>query len=128
MGWIDRMKDIIGRARASGKNEEEVKAIIQQAADEATVTTAIKETQSKVAAAFGVPEKVLRDMPYIDEWKEYERQMAAVAYASRYVGTAARITTAKRRESNNYRKMHGLPMKRTWRRAKHGAGRGYGYR
>lgn len=54
--------------------------------------------------------------------------MAAVAYALRYAGTEAAITTAMRRESNNYRKMHGLPMKRRWRRAKHGAGRGYGYR
>lgn len=36
MGWTDKIKDIIGELRASGKNEDEVEELVQQAAEKAT--------------------------------------------------------------------------------------------
>lgn len=92
MGWIEMIKDIIGGLRASGKNEKEIEDIVQQASDKATIKAGKKEVEGKS-----------------------ERDAVDALY---YALEVMRIASKGQRqqESNNWRKMHGLPMRRKGKR------------
>ncbi|WP_455618836.1 hypothetical protein [Eisenbergiella sp.] len=139
MEWIERVKGIIGRLRGNGKTEPEIEEIVQQAADKATVTQEAEQTQAKVAEAYGIPCELLTS-------PEYEQQYAFFAKAAgeamrriiekiREAGmTAEQVEAALRmmhgsrqQESNNWRKLHGLPMRRKGRKRHGRAGRGCGH-
>lgn len=118
MGWIDYLKDVVKGLRATGKSEQEIEKMVSNAADKATVTPPVVVTISAEGRA------------------AFERQMAAVAEVAKKAGTDARdavdamsyavdamrtaasfgttasLKTYFDRESNNWRKMHGLPMRR----------------
>jgi hypothetical protein len=87
MGWIERMKSIICGLKASGKSEKEIEQIVQQAADKATVG--------------GGSEYGIKAQDAVD----------ALTYA-----VAAQARYRVRTESNNWRKMHRLPMRRKGKR------------
>lgn len=92
MGWIEKVKEIICGLKASGKNKKEIKQIVQQAADKATVGC---DDLGFVIAKSGVKARDAMDA------------FAYVAYA-----LAVRERYEKIKETNNWRKMHGLPMRR----------------
>lgn len=83
MGWIEKVKGIICGLKAFGKSEKEIEQIVQQAADKATVGGRCKEVNYEKIWIDGIPYKV---------------------------AVPKRCET--RTESNNWRKMHGLPMRR----------------
>lgn len=89
MGWIEKVKEIICGLKASGKNKKEIKQIVQQAADKATVGC---DDLGFAIAKSGVKARDAMD---------------AFAYA-----LTALEKYKKMKESNNWRKMHGLPMRR----------------
>lgn len=95
MGWIEKVKDIIGGLRASGKSEKEIEDIVQQESDKATMATAIEAGE-----AFRV---MLKSLGFAT------MQMAEAAVALSRAGW-------RQQESNNWRKMHGLPMRRKGKR------------
>lgn len=117
MGWIEKIKDIIGGLRASGKNEKEIEDIVQQAADKATV-----------AGVFRVPEKLLTAPEYEQQYQIFakaageamkrlkEKINEAGMTAGQVAATIRKMYSVRQQESNNWRKMHGLPMRRKGKR------------
>lgn len=85
MGFVEKVKNVISKLRAAGKTEKEVSEIIEQAAE---ATTVLKKTESpehpeKIKAAGG---ENLQD---------------------------ALFRLRRQEKSNNWRKYHGLPLKRS---------------
>lgn len=127
MGWTDILTDMVKGLRATGKKEKEIKEIITTAADKATVNQLVQQMQERVINACGIPATLATSA---EGRTACERQMAAVTETARKAGTNARdaldamsyAVNAMRaatpikiyfsRESNNWRKMHGLPMRR----------------
>lgn len=117
MGWIEKVKDIIGGLRASGKNEKEIENIVQQASDKATV-----------AAAFKVPEKWLTAQEYEQQYRTFAeaagetmRQLIkkineAGMTTEQTIAAIRTMHSVRQQESNNWRKIHGLPMRRKGKR------------
>lgn len=112
MGWIDKVKTIIEKLRGTGKNEREIERIVRQAAEVATVTQAADKIQ-EAAKAIKQSERLaaIRIAEGIAEMGVMSQRardaLDAFAYAVRAM---ERITV--RKETNNWRKMHGLPMRR----------------
>lgn len=71
MGWIDVLTDTVKGLRATGKNEKEIKAIVEQAADKATVNRAKRDSEPETV--WKKENDYLRDMPPVDEMDEYNR-------------------------------------------------------
>lgn len=98
MGWVEKVKGIIERLKASGKSKGEIADIVQQAADKATVTREVE--RAVTAIADGV------------------RQMSESAANARdafddFIKVAKTIGVYDtRKNTNNWRRMHGLPMRR----------------
>lgn len=114
------LKGIIDRFRAMGKSEKEISGIIETAADKATVNPDVTK-----------PEK-----PREPEIKTETTAEAFVEAVLRTGTTLQQVKTAimkmsgsqgctNRRDTNNWRKMHGLPMRRKQKaRRKHERGKG----
>ena len=95
------LKGIIDRFRAMGKTEKEISGIIETAADKATANPDVTK-----------PEKP----------KEPEMKIETTAEA--FVEAGLR-DAGNRKNTNNWRKMHGLPMRRKQKaRKKHERGKG----
>ena len=107
MGWIDVLRDTVKKLMQAGVKEQEIEQAITTAADKATVT---RPAVSVTISAEG--------------FAAYARQMAAVAEAAKKAGANTRDAVdamcyaveahraAGHRQSNNWRKMHHLPMRR----------------
>lgn len=106
MEWIEKVKGIIGRLRRNGKTEPEIEEIVQQAADKATVTQEMERSQAEVTTVFRAPGQLLTSLVY--EWKWI-------------------IPSSRQLASNNWRKLHGLPMRRKGRKRHGRTGRGCGH-
>lgn len=101
MGFEEKVKNVIMRLRAAGKTEKEVSETILLAAERATVTKKIEppEYSEKIKAAG----ESLQDA--------FQKAGITVREA---VATFECIYRPRRQErSNNWRKYHGLPMKRS---------------
>lgn len=83
MGFVEKVKNVISKLRAAGKTEKEVSEIIEQAAEAATVF--LQDALLKV----GISAKE-----------------ALTAFESIY-------RLRRQEKSNNWRKYHGLPLKRS---------------
>lgn len=125
MGWIERVKDIISGLRASGKKEDEVREIVAQEADKATVRQQEERVQTDVAALFRVQKEVLTEPEYQEQYEAFAsvtgeamRRMFEKIKDAVITGEAAlrMIYSSRKQESNNWRKMHGLPMRRKGKR------------
>lgn len=101
MGFVEKVKNIIAKLRAAGKTENEISGIIKEAADKATV----------------IKKQEIREIPEIRIRIDTENMQNAL----KRVGISAREALSamealyKFREperSNNWRKYHGLPLKR----------------
>lgn len=139
MEWIEKVKGIIGRMRRNGKTEPEIEEIVQQAADKATVTQEMQRTQAEVTTAFRVPSEPMASSEYEQQYvlfaKAAGEAMQRIINRIREAGmTAEQVAAALRmmhgsrqQESNNWRKLHGLPMRRKGRKRHGRAGRGCGH-
>lgn len=101
------LKGIIDRFRAMGKTEKEISGIVEMAADKATVNPDVAKTEKQEKPEMRVEmtakafiEEVLQTGVTIEQAKTAILKMSS----SRNVGN--------RKDTNNWRKMHGLPMKR----------------
>lgn len=104
MGFVEKVKNVISKLRAAGKTEKEVSEIIEQAAEAATV---LKKTESpehpeKIKAAGG---ENLQDA-LLKVGISAKRKEALTAFESIY-------SLRRQEKSNNWRKYHGLPLKRS---------------
>lgn len=102
MGFVEKVKNFVSKLRAAGKTEKEVQKIIAQAAETATV---LKKPESpehpeESKAAGG---ESLRDV------------LSKAGISAREALTALESIYRPRRQekSNNWRKYHGLPLKRS---------------
>lgn len=139
MEWIEKVKGIIGRLRRNGRTEWEIEEIVQQAADKATVTQEMERSQAEVATMFRAPSELLTspesEQQYLFFAKAAGEAMRIIIDKIREAGmTAEQVAAAfrmmhgsRQQESNNWHKLHGLPMRRK-RRKRHGrTGRGCGH-
>lgn len=128
MGWIEKVKSIICGLKASGKSEKEIEQIVQQAANKATVggkeeirpipplfdSRYMEQARMGMVSSFGIPASVLniqhREPPVFTSAMQPIRPQDAVDAFVYAVAAQARYKA--RTESNNWRKMHGLPMRR----------------
>lgn len=139
MAWIEKVKGIIGRLRRSGKTEPEIEEIVQQAADKATATQEMVRTQAEVAAAFKVSNEPLALSEYEQQYMLFAKaageamrriidKIKEAGMTAEQVAAALRMMHGSRQqESNNWRKLHGLPMRRKGRKRNGRAGRGCGH-
>lgn len=102
MEFVKKVKNVISRLRAVGKTEKEVSEIIEQAAEAATVLrkTEYPEHPEKIKVAGGenLQDTLLKAGITAKE--------ALVAFESIY-------RPRGQKKSNNWRKYHGLPLKRS---------------
>lgn len=114
------LKGIIDRFRAMGKTEKEISGIIETAADKATanpdVTKPEKQREPEIkieTTAEAFVEAVLRTGTTLQQAKTAILKMSSLRDAG------------NRKNTNNWRKMHGLPMRRKQKaRKKHERGKG----
>ena len=100
------LKGIIDRFRAMGKSEKEISGIIETAADKATANPDVTKAEAFVEA-------VLRTGTTLQQAKTAILKMSSLRDAE------------NRKNTNNWRKMHGLPMRRKQKaRKKHERGKG----
>ena len=119
MGIMNIVKNVIEHFRKAGKTENEISGMIEQAADRATVNK-------------GVTEKKEYKRPEIKVETSAEQFVEAVMQTG---VTAEQVKTAimkmsssrnaeNRKNTDNWRKMHGLPMRRKQKaRKKHERGK-----
>lgn len=108
------LKGIIDRFRAMGKTEKEISGIIETAADKATVNPDVTKPEMKIeTTAEAFVEAVLQMGTTLQQAKTAILKMSSSRDAE------------NRKNTNNWRKMHGLPMRRKQKaRKKHERGKG----
>lgn len=120
MGIMSIVKNVIEHFRKAGKTENEISGMIEQAADRATVNKGVTEKKEykrpeiKVeTSAEQFVEAVLRMGTTLQQAKTAILKMSSLRDAE------------NRKNTNNWRKMHGLPMRRKQKaRKKHERGKG----
>lgn len=139
MEWIEKAKGIIGRLRRNGKSEPEIEEIVQRAAEKATVTQGVVRSQAEVATMFRAPSELLTSPEFEQQYlffaKAAGEAMRRIIDKIREAGmTAEQVAAAlwmmhgsRQQESNNWRKLHGLPMRRKGRKRHGRTGRGCGH-
>lgn len=139
MEWIEKVKGIIGRLRRNGKSEPEIEEIVQRAAEKATVTQGMVRSQAETATMFRAPSELLTSPEFEQQYlffaKAAGEAMRRIIDKIREAGmTAEQVAVALRmmhgsrqQESNNWRKLHGLPMRRKGRKRHGRTGRGCGH-
>lgn len=113
MGWIDKVKDIIVGLRASGKNEKEIEEIVQQATNKATIKVEQKGIEEKLAETSVNMAKAMGTFAR-DAVDSLCYALEVMQIASKgWNGTLKdNIRRQQRQQTNNWRKIHGLPMRR----------------
>ena len=108
------LKGIIDRFRAMEKTEKEISGIIETAADKATVNPDVTKPEMKIeTTAEAFVEAVLQMGTTLQQAKTAILKMSSSRDAE------------NRKNTNNWRKMHGLPMRRKQKaRKKHERGKG----
>lgn len=100
------LKGIIDRFRAMGKTENEISSIVEAAADKATVNPNVAKNEN--------PQK-----------PEIKIETTAEAFVEAVLQMSSLRDAENRKNTNNWRKMHGLPMRRKQKaRKKHERGKG----
>lgn len=105
MGFVEKVKNVISKLRAEGKTEKEVSEIIEQAAEAATVLK--KDGISGISGASGENQDSRR--------RKLQDALLKVGISAKEALTAFESIYRLRRQekSNNWRKYHGLPLKRS---------------
>ena len=119
MGIMSIVKNVIEHFRKAGKTENEISGMIEQAADRATVNKGVTEKKEykrpeiKVeTSAEQFVEAVMQTGTTLQQAKTAILKMSSLRDAE------------NRKNTNNWRKMHGLPMRRKQKaRKKHERGK-----
>lgn len=139
MEWIEKVKGIIERIRRNRKTEPEIEEIVQQAADKATVTQGMERSQAEVATMFRAPSELLASPEFEQQYLFFAKtageaiqriidKIREAGMTAEQVAAAFRMMHGSRQqESNNWRKLHGLPMRRKGRKRHGRTGRGCGH-
>lgn len=122
MGFIQFVKSAICRLRAAGKTEKEISGILEDAAEKSTVnreTTKDREPETAL--------KPNNKSNYSDSlWYAIAETGITAEEAAKALGRMRAAAAAKpRHEANNWRRMHGIPMRRKQKRrtSRHGKGK-----
>lgn len=107
MGFINVVKGIIAKFKAAGKTENEISEIIEEAAEKASVN---KEVLNK--RQYEKPE--IKTESSIEAFR---REILRLGITAEQAAEAIRRMgrskgREERKNTNNWRKMHGLPMRR----------------
>lgn len=108
MGFIQAVKEIIAKLREMGKTETEIEDAIQTAADKEMIKCGTKKKEEQ--------QETTEELQDVLSQKTREAELAMTAWLM------ARARE-NRRNTNNWRKMHGLPMRRR-RKARSRNGKG----
>lgn len=113
------LKGIIDRFRAMGKTENEISSIVEAAADKATVNPDVTKNEN--------PQKPEIKVEITAE--AFVEAVLQIGVTMKQAKTAilkmSSSRNADRKNTNNWRKMHGLPMRRKQKaRKKHERGKG----
>lgn len=104
MRWTEKVRSIIAGLRKQGRSEDEVEMIVRQAAEKATVKTTQKQVDEFAEAAGETMRKMIGKLQEVGMTTE-ETTVALMA-----------LRNERRQQTNNWRKMHGLPMRRKGKR------------
>ena len=100
MGWIDKVSEVIKRLKESGKGEQEIEQIVHHAAEAATVTQNAPAASPDGQVNHHAGDAVDAFIYAVEALK---------GEATKY----AELTDRQdRRKTNNWRRLHGLPMHR----------------
>lgn len=102
MGFVEKVKNFVSKLRAAGKTEKEVQKIITQAAETATV---LKKTES--------PEHPEESKAAGGESLQDALSKAGISVREALTALESIYRPRRREKSNNWRKYHGLPLKRS---------------
>lgn len=107
MGFINAVKGIIAKFRAAGKSEKEISGIIETAAEKATVNRGhlkkdeFPKPEIKVESSTEAFRRAILELGITTE--QAKEAICKMGHAK---------GREERRNTNNWRKMHGLPMRR----------------
>ena len=141
MGIMSIVKNVIEHFRKAGKTENEISGMIEQAADRATVNKGVAEDRESAGRGCCTGDQGRRNQGRQKE-EEKRPEIKVETSAEQFVEavmqtgvTAEQVKTAimkmcdsqrctNRQNTNNWRKMHGLPMRRKQKaRKKHERGK-----
>lgn len=102
MGFVEKVKNFVSKLRAAGKTEKEVQKIITQAAETATV---LKKPES--------PEHPEESKAAGGESLQDALSKAGISAREALTALESIYRPRRQEKSNNWRKYHGLPLKRS---------------
>lgn len=102
MGFVEKVKNFVSKLRAAGKTEKEVQKIIAQAAETATV---LKKPES--------PEHPEESKAAGGENLQDALSKAGISAREALTALESIYRPRRQEKSNNWRKYHGLPLKRS---------------
>lgn len=114
------LKGIIDRFRAMGKTEKEISGIVEAAADKATVNPDVAKNENTQKPEIKVETTA-------EEFVEAVLQTGVTMKQAKtaILKMSSSRDVKKHKNTNNWRKMHGLPMRRKQKaRKKHERGKG----
>lgn len=120
MGIMSIVKNVIEHFRKAGKTEKEISGMIEQAADRATVNKGVTEKKE-----YKRPE--IKVETSAEQFVEAVLQMGTTLQQAKtaILKMSSSRDAENRKNTNNWRKMHGLPMRRKQKaRKKHERGKG----
>lgn len=120
MGIMSIVKNVIEHFRKAGKTENEISDMIEQAADRATVNKGVTEKKE-----YKRPE--IKVETSAEQFVEAVLQMGTTLQQAKtaILKMSSSRDAENRKNTNNWRKMHGLPMRRKQKaRKKHERGKG----
>ena len=131
MGIMSIVKNVIEHFRKAGKTENEISGMIEQAADRATVNKGVTEKKEykrpeiKVeTSAEQFVEAVMQTGVTAEQVKTAIMKMCDSQRCTNRQNTSSLRDAENRKNTNNWRKMHGLPMRRKQKaRKKHERGK-----
>lgn len=115
MGFVEAVREIMEKLRKTGKTKEEIFEVVKEAADKATIKAEDKWKEE-------CEKQELRNDGIDALTYAFQKGGIAVQDAVRAIGRMNKVYC--RKSTNNWRKMHGLPMRRkSGRRKRSGKGK-----
>lgn len=114
MGFVEALRELIEKFQMKGKTKTEIWNIVKTAADKATI-----KGENKAKGEF---EKPILKIDSIDALT-YAIRKAGITMQDVARATARMSKRNEHRQTNNWRKMHGMPMRRKVKEGRRDAGR-----
>ena len=120
MGIMSIVKNVIEHFRKAGKTENEILSIVEAAADKATVNPDVAKNENPQKPEIKIETTA---EAFVEAVLQMGTTLQQVKTAIMKMCDSQRCTN--RQNTNNWRKMHGLPMRRKQKaRKKHERGKG----